>query len=162
MARTKAQKKDIVSKLETIMDGSKSLVFVNVKGLKVSDSTLMRKKLKKEGVGLFVAKNTLTSIALNNKKYDGSAPVLSGETALAYGADLTAPAREVYEFQKKFKGQVSISGGVFESRFMSKDEMVGIASIPPLKTLYGMFANIINSPIQGLVMALDQISKKKA
>jgi hypothetical protein len=43
---------------------------------------------------------------------------------------------------------------------MSKDEMLVIAAIPPLNVLHGMFVNIINSPIQGFVMALDQISKK--
>ena len=45
---------------------------------------------------------------------------------------------------------------------MSKEEMTVIASIPPVQTLYGMFVNVINSPIQGLVVALDQIGKKKA
>ena len=44
---------------------------------------------------------------------------------------------------------------------MDKDQMTVIASIPPLPTLYGMFVNVVNSPIQGLVMALDQIGKKK-
>ena len=161
MARTKQEKKDIISKLETIMDKAKSLVFVNVHGLKVADSTSMRRKLRGDDVGFFVAKKTLTTLALNNKKYDGQAPELVGEFGLAYGEDLIAPARGVFEFQNKFKNQVSIVGGVFDGRYMSKEEMVGIASIPPRETLYGMFANVINSPIQGLVIALDSIAKKK-
>ena len=47
-------------------------------------------------------------------------------------------------------------------KFMSKEEMMGIALIPSQKTLHAMFVNVINSPIQGFVMALDQIAKKKA
>jgi large subunit ribosomal protein L10 len=160
MARTKEQKKEIIEKLETIMGGAKSLVFVNIHGLQVSDSTVMRKALKTDGVGLFVAKKTLTSRALASKKYEGSEPALVGEFALAYGTDLIAPARGVYAFQNKFKEKVSIVGGVFDGKFMNKEEMIAIAAIPPLKTLQGMFVNLINSPIQGLVMALDQISKK--
>ena len=39
--------------------------------------------------------------------------------------------------------------------------MTAIATIPSQKTLQGMFVNVINSPIQGFVMALDQIAKKK-
>jgi large subunit ribosomal protein L10 len=162
MARTKEQKKEIIEKLEKIMDGAKSLVFVNVHGLQVSDSTIMRKALKADGVGLFVAKKTLTSRALASKKYEGTEPALTGEFALAYGADLTAPARGVFAFQNKFKDKVSIVGGVFEGKFMNKEEMTVIASIPSLKTLQGMFVNLINSPIQGFVMALDQIAKKGA
>ena len=162
MARTKEQKKEIIEKLEKLMGGAKSLVFVNIHGLQVSDSTVMRKALKADNVGLFVAKKTLTSRALSTQKYEGTEPTLVGEFALAYGADLIAPARGVFTFQNKFKDKVSIEGGVFEGKFMSKEEMTVIASIPPLKTLQGMFVNLINSPIQGLVMALDQMSKKTA
>jgi len=43
---------------------------------------------------------------------------------------------------------------------MSKEEMVAIAAIPSQQTLYAQFVNIINSPIQGLVMSLDAIAKK--
>jgi large subunit ribosomal protein L10 len=161
MARTKAQKKEIIEKLEKIMSGAQSLVFVNVHGLKVSDSTVMRRALRAENVGFFVAKKTLTSLALKNKKYTGTEPALIGEFGLAYGTDLIAPARGVFEFQKKYKDNVAIVGGVFEGRFMTKEEMLAIATIPPVNTLRGMFVNVINSPIQGMVVALDQIAKKK-
>ncbi|MEK7609804.1 MAG: 50S ribosomal protein L10 [Patescibacteria group bacterium] len=161
MARTKTQKKEIIEKLGTIMGGAKSLVFVNIHGLKLEEATKMRRALKKEGVGFFVAKKSLTSLALKNKKYEGTAVELVGEFGFAYGADLVAPARGVYEFQKTHKDQVAIIGGVFENKFTTKDEMIAIASIPPLQTLYGMFVNVINSPIQGLVIALDQVGKNK-
>ena len=52
-------------------------------------------------------------------------------------------------------------GGVFEKKYMNKAEIATIASIPSLKVLYGQFANVINSPIQGLVVAFDQIANKK-
>ena len=40
--------------------------------------------------------------------------------------------------------------------------MIEIASIPSLHVLRGMFVNAINSPIQGLVVALNGIADKKA
>lgn len=143
------------------MNGAQSLVFVNIHGLKLEDATKMRRALKAEKVGFFVAKKSLTSLALASKKYAGTAPELVGEFGFAYGTDLIAPARGVYEFQKKLKDQVTIIGGVFENKYMTKDEMVAIASIPQLATLQGMFLNVINSPIQGFVMALNEIGKKK-
>ena len=94
-------------------------------------------------------------------KYSGTMPQLIGESGIAYSTDLIAPARNVYEFQKKFKDQVNIVGGVFDGAYMDKNGMIAIASIPSLDTLRGMFVNVINSPIQGFVMALDQIAKKK-
>lgn len=161
MSRTKSQKKEILEKLNRLIDDSKSLVFVNIHGLNVGDATAMRQQLTKDGVGFFVVKKTLTRLALNNKKYEGTMPDLIGEFAMVYGKDLIAPARGIYEFQKRFKDQINIVGGVFENKFMSKDQMLDIATIPPMKTLQGMFVNVINSPIQGLVLALNQIAEKK-
>ena len=95
-------------------------------------------------------------------KVSGTMPALEGEVALAYGKDIVAPAREIYAFQKEYKDTIKIIGGVFEGAFADKDLMISIAAIPPLKTLYGMFANVINSPIQGLVIGLNEIAKKKS
>ncbi len=161
MARTKSAKKEIVEKVKTIIDNAKSLVFVNIHGLKVGETTAMRKKLKADKVGFFVAKKTLSKIALDEKKFAGTMPELVGEFGMAYGEDLVAPARNIFEFQNKHKGMVNIVGGVFENKYMNKEEMISIASIPPTDVLRGMFVNIINSPIQRFVIALNEISKKK-
>lgn len=161
MAVSKEKKKEILADLKDIVDKSGSVVFVNFHGLKVADSTAVRRKLRSENVNFFVAKKTLTKRAFNEKDIEGSMPELAGELGIVYGDDLIAPAREVYEFVKKYKDSLSILGGVFEGKYMSKEEMTSIATIPPLKTLHAMFANVINSPIQGFVMALDQIAKKK-
>ncbi|MEK7184696.1 MAG: 50S ribosomal protein L10 [Patescibacteria group bacterium] len=161
MARTKVEKKEILEKLESIVKDAKSMIFVNFHGLNVGDTTLVRRKLKNESVGFFVSKKSLTRKALESKKIEGTIPELAGEVGLAYGADPIAPAREVYEFQKKYKGNISILGGIFEGKYMTKEEMIDIALIPSQNTLRAMFVNVINSPIQGFVVALDQIAKKK-
>ena len=94
-------------------------------------------------------------------KIEGDIPALDGELAVAYGNDPIAPASAIAGFAKKYKDKISILGGMFEGRYMDKPEMITIASIPPLEVLYGQFVNIINSPIQGFVVALDQIAQKK-
>jgi large subunit ribosomal protein L10 len=161
MAISKDKKKEILANLKSIVDDSSSIVFVNFHGLKVADSTAVRRKLKSEDVNYYVAKKTLIRKALTEKGIDGVMPELSGEMGIAYGKDLITPAREIFEFTKKHKDSLSIMGGVFEGKFMTKEEMTTIAAIPPMQTLRGMFVNVINSPIQGFVMALDQIAKKK-
>ncbi len=160
MAITKEKKKEILSKLEGIKDDSKTLVFVGFNGLTVSESTEMRNKLREEGVGYFVAKKTLIARALDGA-YEGETPEFEGEVALAYSADEIAPAQNVREFEKKYKDNVSILGGVFQGMYKTKEEMTVIASIPPLQTLRGMFVNVINSPIQGFAVAINAIAEKK-
>ena len=162
MPRTKLQKKEIIEKVKKIADESKTIVFVNFHGVKVADATKIRRKLKSEDIGLFVAKKSLMGKAFEGGKTKGAFPALDGEVALVYGQDVVAPAREIYAFQKEYKDAIKIIGGVFEGAFADKDLMVSIAAIPPQKTLYAMFANVINSPIQGLVIGLNEIAKKKA
>jgi large subunit ribosomal protein L10 len=161
MPISKAKKKEIIEDVSTVVKNSKSIVFFNFKGFSVKNTTEMRRELRKAQVGYMVAKKTLAKRAFDEAKIAGTIPTIVGETAMAYSADLVAPAREVYNFQKKFKDNISIAGGIFDGKYMSKDEMVTIAAIPSQQTLYAQFVNVINSPIQGLVMALDAIAKKK-
>ena len=161
MAITKETKKEIYDKLKGIIKVSPTVVFVNFHGLNVGDTTQLRKNLRDENVSYLVAKKTLVKKALGESSVEGEIPNLDGELALAYGEDLIAPARGVYEFQKKFKDQISILGGIFEGACADQTKMLAIAKIPPRQTLRGQFVNLINSPIQGLVIALDQIADKR-
>jgi len=158
---TKAQKKEIIDGLSKVVKDAKSVVFVNFHNLSVADETLMRKALRANGVGYVVAKKTLAKIAMGNASVSGVLPELEKELALAYGEDLIAPAREVFSFQKKYKDNVSIMGGIFDGKYMTKEEMSSIALIPSKEGLYGMFVNIINSPIQRFVIALNEVAKTK-
>lgn len=161
MAITKQKKGEILKKLETIVKDSNALVFANFKGLTVAEINAMRRELRSKGVGYFVAKKTLISKALAGGKFQGEAPSFEGELAIAYGADVLEPISAVYSFQKKFDKRISIAGGVFEKAFTAKEKMLELALIPSQKTLQGMFVNLINSPIQRIVIALSEVSKKK-
>lgn len=170
MAITKEKKKEIATNLEETVKKSKSVVFVNFNKLPVKDISTIRRSLKNDNVSYVVTKKSLFRRALDNVNIKGNVPDLKGELALAYlstetsvkdDGDPLAPARNVYDFQKKLDGKISIIGGIFDGEFKSKEEMLSIASIPSLDTLRGMFVNIINSPIQRLVVVLGQIVEEK-
>ncbi len=121
----------------------------------------LRRRLQKENVGYAVTKKTLLKRALDAQKLEGEIPEIPGQIAIAYGEDLLAPSREIFNFSKENKENIEIVGGVFEGKYMNKSEMLTIATIPPLQTLRGMFVNLINSPIQRFAVVLDQIAKTK-
>jgi large subunit ribosomal protein L10 len=171
MAISKDKKREIIAKITEALKEASSIAFVGFTKLTVADASKMRKQLSQAGVRYFVAKKTLLRLVLKQKGYEGEEPALPGEVAIAWikeppvggadAADVLAPARGVYEFGKKLKGALSLLGGVFEGAFIDAERMIAIATIPPMLVLRGMFVNVINSPIQGLVVALDKISKKK-
>lgn len=161
MAITKAKKQTILEKLDGVKKDSESIVFVKFNGLGVQDSTIMRAKLREDGVGYFVAKKTLMKRAFDGA-FEGNMPTLEGEIAVAYSTDAIAPAQKIKEFTTKYKDNLAIAGGVFQGVYKDAGEMTEIASIPALPVLRGMFVNVINSPIQGLVLGLNAIAEKKS
>lgn len=161
MAITKAKKQDILTRLSEVKEKSDAIVFIHYKGLSVADTTAMRKELRDNGVGYFVAKKTLMARAWGDS-FKGQMPTLDGEIAVAYSADPMAPAQSMKEFGTKFKDKVSIVGGIFQGTYKNQAEMTEIASIPSLQVLRGMFVNIINSPIQGLAVALNALAEKRS
>lgn len=161
MPITLDKKKELVADLDQSLKGANSVVFVKFDKLKVADVNSLRRALQAQEVGYKVAKKTLLKRSLSSLGVTGDLPELPGQVAVAYSADLLAGAREVFNFQKNHKENVSIVGGVFEGQYKKADEMLAIATIPPLQTLRGMFVNIINSPIQRFAVVLDQIAQTR-
>jgi len=161
MPITLDKKKELVSSLEKALKGANSVVFVKFDKLQVADVNALRRGLQKENVGYQVSKKTLLKRALSTHKILGDIPEIPGQIAIAYSDDLLAGAREVFDFQKKHKDNISIVGGIFEGKYMNATEMMSIATIPPLQTLRAMFVNLINSPIQRFAVVLDQIALAK-
>jgi len=161
MALTKGRKVEILDKAKSAVKDAASVVFVSFKGLSVSDSTSRRSDLRESASRYLVIKKTLLRKALEEQGIEGEMPELPGETAIAYGSDEVMPAKSIAKFGKEHEDAVEIVGGVFENKFMNQSEMKELASIPGQDQLMGMFVNVINSPIQGFVIALDAIAQNK-
>ena len=166
----KSKKEEMIKKLEGTIKESESLVFVNFHGLKVSDETILRRDLRKEGVGYKVSRKTLLTRALKGKAL-GEIPELAGEVAIAYlpavasakagSKDGTITPREIYSFQKTHKGTLNILGGIFEGKFIGGEKMMEIATIPSREVLLSKLAFLLKSPMQRLVLAVNEVAKTR-
>ena len=160
MAKNKAQKKQALETLASTLKSAKTVVFAGFNKLTVSEATQTRKAMLVSGVKFLVVKKTLLAKSLADNSF-GELSALPGQVALAYGADLIAPAREAFQAGKKLEGKLTILGGIFEGVLVDKERMTTLASIPAREVLYGQFVNLINSPIQSFVIALNAIASKK-
>jgi len=160
MAITKEKKATIVEKVQGIAGSAKTIVFASFKRLPVNQQNELRKALRAQGIGYTVAKKNLIRIGLGNN-FAGDMPDLAGEISLVYGEDELAPAREFATFVKKFPEQLAFMGGVFGGKYISKEEIISIASIPDIQVLRAQFVQLINSPLQRFAIALDQIAAKQ-
>ena len=166
--QTKQQKIEIVKKLEDAFKNAASTVFVHFKGVNIKEETEMRRDLRAASVKYTVAKKTLIKRALEALGHKPDEVPLEGEVAIAHGGgdDVTAAARLMHEYGKKFLGpakemKISIIGGLFEGKLVDQMTMQAIALIPSMQGLRGMFANIINSPRQRFAIAMSEVAKTK-
>jgi len=159
---TKEKKVEIVEGLKHLFKGAKSVVFVHFNRFSVEDTNQFRTGLRDAGVGYTVARKTLLKRALEGQKYEGSAPELLGQIGVAYGDDPLAPAREVWNFGKTHGEAVEIVGGIYEGMYKGAEEMQTLATIPGMEGLRGMFANVINSPLQRFALVLNEYAGTKS
>lgn len=159
MAITKEKKKEVVAKAKLIASNSSTIAFASFKGLSVNAQNEMRRSLRGLGVDYSVIKKTLLRRGFDGS-FSGTMPALEGEIAITYGVDQLAPARELAVFIKKHPGLLAFAGGVFDGAYVSKEEIMSIASIPGIDTLRAQFVQLINSPIQRLAVVLDQAAQK--
>ncbi len=162
MAITRTKKESVVEKIKNIISDAHTVVFVRFDAVTSEEVNTLRGACDTEEVGYLVAKKTLIKKACGKADIDGEFPVLDGEIAVAYGADILAPARIMGEQGKKLGDRVHILGGIFDGTYVSQEYMQSVADIPPLKTLYAQFLMVIRDPIRGCASALSQTADRKA
>ncbi len=160
MAITKQKKVEILSTLEGGLKDAATVAFVKFDKLSVMEVNELRKKLREAGVSYYVAKKTLVKRALADRKYEGEIPSFEGELAIAWSKDQIAPAKGVFDFAKAHKEQIMLVGGVFDGKYVSREEITEIAAIPSREALYGKFAGMLNASISNVVRAFDQKAKQ--
>lgn len=163
MAKTKQQKQEILARLSDALRKDNSSALVHFKGVSVAEESAMRRSLREQGLAYFVAKKTLIKRVLAGIGFN--APELDGEVAVIYnttGEDSTAPARIAHEYATKFgEARFTLLAGIFESKMQDKAGITEIATIPSMDVLRGMFANVLNSPMQRFAVALSEVAKTK-
>lgn len=156
----KSKKEEMIKELSTALKTAPSVVFVNFHGMNVADETVLRTDLRNQGVSYKVSRKTLLKRVLNGVA-TGEMPALTGEVAIAYSADQIAPSREVFNFQKTHKGVLSILGGIFDGKFVDGAYMTEIATIPTREVLLSKVAFLLQSPMQRLAIAVNEVAKTK-
>ncbi|MCA9353790.1 50S ribosomal protein L10 [Candidatus Nomurabacteria bacterium] len=167
MALTKERKTKLFDSLGDVVSDSKSIVFVGFNNLDAGRTSELRSTLRSKGISYKVAKKRILKKALEKGSFSGTMPEMGGEMAIVYKlgdngeGGLLDPSKEVFEFVKKWKDNMSILGGVYDGVYKPKDEMMAVAQIPGRDTLYAQIANLFASPITRLAISLNEVAKTK-
>ena len=129
------QKEAAVAELHEKLEGFKAAVLTDYRGLKVTELTELRQKLKEEGIEYRVVKNTLTRLAVQGTAATPLLAYLTGPCALAFGYDDELLAARLLLDYAKTNDKLEVKAGVLAGRLMLQEEMKKVINLPSREEL---------------------------
>lgn len=161
-AKVLSEKQAIVEALAERIQSASAGVFVDYKGITVSEDTTLRGELRKEQVNYTVVKNTLTRKALDKLGMSELDSILNGTTSLATAEnDPIAPFRILSDHSKKLGERFNIKAAFMDGKILSASEIAEISELPSKDALYAKVLGTMIAPITGLAVCLGQILEQK-
>lgn len=156
----KEQKTAHIQMVAEKFDKAKALIFTGYRGLKVSQMTELRTKLRNGHSTLNVVKNRLVKRILKDRGLDKLADCFKEPTALASSeADPVSPAKVLVEFAK-LNDKLLIKGGFMDGAFLSAKDIETLAKMPPKEVLLARVLTSMNAPATNLAGVLAAIPRK--
>ncbi len=165
MALSKAKKAGVLGQFQDNLAKSKSVIFLDIKGLKVKEMEELRRECNKEGAECMVAKKTLMGLALKKAGIDELNPrELEGEVAAVFSyEDEVAPAKALAKFGKTHEAMQMKAGLLMGSPAGSRNiDAVGVARFAQLPSRQELFAKAVGSlasPLRGLVTVMHGVPR---
>ena len=136
-AKVLSEKQAVVAALVERLQNASAGVFVDYKGITVSEDTALRSELRQNEVEYSVVKNTLVRFALDKCGLEELDGILNGTTSLATStSDPIVPIRLIHEASEKMKDKFTIKGAFLEGKILSEAEIAEIAALQNKDALY--------------------------
>lgn len=173
MPKTKQQKKEIVSNLQSKLQKAQGVIITEYQGLNVLELNDLRNKLRKVDSEYHIIQNTLLHLVSKETDYNALDTSLKGPTAVCFVySDPAGSAKVIIDFKKDHE-KLKVKAGLIEKKVFDEKQLKSLASLPPRPVILGMLlgrlqapiANLVyvlNAPLQKLVAGLEEIRKKKA
>lgn len=166
-------KKKVVEDITEKIKNSKSVVFVNYKGLTVAEDTELRNAFRKANVEYKVLKNTLVRKAFNEMGVTDFDNDLNGPTAVAFGSDETGASKVIVEAVKKYGDKVAVKSAYVDGGYVDVNGVKALAAMPSKEQLIAKmlgsmqspvskFAGVLSATLRSVVLALNAVAEKKA
>ena len=151
------KKMNIVDEITSKMKDASSFVFFEYRGLTVSETNELRKKLRETDSDFKIYKNTLAKRALENLNINIDEH-LNGPKAIAFGKDAVAPIKVLSDFAKEHTA-LELKVGVVDGAITDQKTLAELASIPSREGLLTMLAGVLMGVVRDLSICLDLYSQ---
>jgi large subunit ribosomal protein L10 len=150
------EKAAIVEDLSSKLNKSPFLIVTEYTGMNVFQFSELRSRLAGAGAQCRVVKNTFLRKAAAEVGYPDLADNLAGQTAIVTGeSDVCAAAKILKGFSAEFQ-KPTVKVGVLDKAIISKDQITALAELPPKDVLQALLLGVLKSPLQKLVVLLNE------
>lgn len=155
------RKKQVVNEIRDKINGSKSVVLVDYRGLNVDEVTELRNKYREAGVEYKVYKNTMMRFAFKEEGYENFSDYLTGPNGIAISKDDPVAAAKVTNDFSKDHEKLELKAGIVEGEILSIEKLNEIANLPSKEHLLTQLAVGLNAPIAKFARAIQAIADKE-
>ncbi len=156
------EKIEAVEDLKARLDGVKTVLLTEYRGLSVQQIGELRKQLRAVSAEYKVVKNRLAKIAISASELEVLKPQLTGPIALVVSKDdPVAVAKAVSTFARTNQA-LTIKGGYVDGRFMQPDALKALSELPSKEALRAQLVGAISGPLTQLVSLLQAPQRELA
>ena len=151
------QKKiEAVEELSEILSRSTVVIGAEYRGLRVSETTALRRQLRDAGIEMHVIKNTLFRRAAEAAGKPDMTGVAEGPTALVVGfGDPIAPIKALVEYQRTARNTFAARSAFFDGVMVPAARLPDLATLPPKESMIAQFAGALQSPVINFISLLQ-------
>lgn len=153
----RAEKVSMLKEVRTKMSGASYFILTNYKGLSVTKTDDLRKRLRGAQAAFQVVQNKHFGMVAKDMGLPAIDPVMMrGPSALVYGqGDVAAVAKILKTFIKENEKPAIKLGGL-QGQLLSPADVDSLAALPSREILLGQVVGTIAAPMSRLVGALQQ------
>jgi large subunit ribosomal protein L10 len=148
---SKYVKELMMDQLKSDLDGSTSLLVLDLKGLDAVSEHHFRRDLRKKKIKVRALKNTLARRVFSQMGMDGLSKYLEGPTVAVWGGDGVAElAKEISAQVKKLK-KPEVKGGAVDGVVIGPHQVEEITKLPSREALIGRVVALALAPAQRVI-----------
>lgn len=165
MAKTKLQKKKIISDASSELKKAKSLLFADFSGTPVADLSALRRSLRDAGAKMSVVKKRLLDIALKERGLTFKAKEFAPAQLATIFVSGNVPeiAGPIYRFSKTSE-KFQILGGLDleNGATITAAEIKTIGQLPPRPVLLSQLLGTMIAPLRSFIYLIQERSKRSS
>ncbi len=132
-----------------------SFFLVNYQGLTAAEDYELRRQLREQRARLFVAKNTLIRIAMEELGQASIEEHLKGPSALVFFEDPVAAAKVLVKFAEETGKEIpKVKAGLLQGQVLTAEEVESLAKMKSLDELRAELVGVMSAPLMELVGVL--------